>query len=77
MQFVIVPGSYGSDGQHWQSISLRRDRRRDRFSYSGELGTDLCDSARPWANLVARSWLDVVRDSMATIKTESERRAER
>jgi Polyketide cyclase / dehydrase and lipid transport len=47
-----------------------------RLSYSGELGTDLWRLGQAWGDLVARSWVDVVRDSMATIKTESERRAQ-
>jgi hypothetical protein len=46
-----------------------------RLTYSGELGTDLWRLGQAWGDLVARSWVDVVRDSMATIKTESERLA--
>ncbi len=48
-----------------------------RLSYSGELGTDFWRLGQAWGDLVARSWVDAVRDSMATIKTESERRAQR
>jgi Polyketide cyclase / dehydrase and lipid transport len=47
-----------------------------RLGYSGELGTDLWRLGQAWGDLVARSWVDVVCDSMAAIKTESERRAE-
>ena len=47
-----------------------------RLSYSGELGTDLWRLGQAWGDLVARSWLDAVRDSMAVIKTESERRTQ-
>jgi hypothetical protein len=47
-----------------------------RLSYSGELGTDLLRLGHAWGDLVARGWVDVVRDSMAAIKTESERRAQ-
>jgi hypothetical protein len=47
-----------------------------RLSYSGELGTDLWRLGQAWGDLVARSWVDVVRDSMAAIKTESERRGQ-
>jgi hypothetical protein len=47
-----------------------------RLSYSGELGTDLWRLGQAWGDLVARGWVDVVRDSMAAIKTESERRAQ-
>jgi hypothetical protein len=46
-----------------------------RLSYSGELGTDLWRLGQAWGDLVARSWVDAVGASMATIKTESERRA--
>jgi hypothetical protein len=46
-----------------------------RFTYSGELGTDLWRLGQTWGDLVARSWVQTVRDSMAAIKTESERRA--
>ena len=48
-----------------------------RFTYSGELGTDLWRLGQVWGDLVARSWVHVVGDSMAAIKTESERRAQR
>jgi Polyketide cyclase / dehydrase and lipid transport len=47
-----------------------------RFTYSGELGTDLWRLGQAWGDLVARSWVHAVRDSMAAIKTESERRAQ-
>jgi Polyketide cyclase / dehydrase and lipid transport len=47
-----------------------------RFSYSGELGTDFWRLGQAWGDLVARSWVHAVRDSMAAIKTESERRAQ-
>jgi hypothetical protein len=46
-----------------------------RLTYSGELGTDLWLLGQAWGRLVARSWVQAVRDSLATIKTESERRA--
>jgi hypothetical protein len=46
-----------------------------RLNYSGELGTDLWRLGQTWGDLVAGR-VDVVRDSMATIKTESERRAQ-
>jgi hypothetical protein len=44
--------------------------------YKGKLGTDLWRLGQAWGDLVARGWVDVVRDSMAAIKTESERRAQ-
>lgn len=46
-----------------------------RLSYSGELGTDLGPVGQPWGALVARTWVAVVRRSLADIKAESERRA--
>ncbi|MDF2748788.1 MAG: hypothetical protein K0S98_3075 [Propionibacteriaceae bacterium] len=46
-----------------------------RLSYTGELGTDLWRLGQAWGDLVARNWVQTVRDSMAAIKTESERRA--
>src|SRR5215204_3588068 len=46
-----------------------------RFTYTGELGADLWRLGQAWGDLVARRWVQTVRDSMATIKTESERRA--
>ena len=48
-----------------------------RFIYTDELGTDLWWLGQAWGDLVARSWVHAVRDSMAAIKTESERRAQR
>jgi hypothetical protein len=46
-----------------------------RLSYSGELGIDLWRLGQAWGDLVARSWVQAVGDSIAAIKTESERRA--
>jgi Polyketide cyclase / dehydrase and lipid transport len=46
-----------------------------RLTYLGELGTDLWRLGQAWGDLVARSWVQAVRDSMAAIKTDSERRA--
>ena len=47
-----------------------------RLSYTGELCTDLWRLGQAWGDLVACSWVQTVRDSMAAIKTESERRAQ-
>jgi hypothetical protein len=47
-----------------------------RLDYSGDLGTDLRRLGQAWGDLVAGSWVDAVRDAMAAIKTESERRAQ-
>lgn len=46
-----------------------------RLTYTGELGTDLWRLGQAWGHLVARSWVQAVRDSFAAVKTESERRA--
>jgi hypothetical protein len=46
-----------------------------RFTYSGKLGTDLWRLGQAWGDLVARSWVQTVHESMAVIKTESERSA--
>jgi len=46
-----------------------------RLTYTGELGTDLWLLGHAWGDLVARSWVQTVEDSMAAIKAESERRA--
>ena len=45
------------------------------LTYTDELGTDLWRLGQAWGDLVARSWVQTVGDSMAAIKTESERRA--
>jgi len=37
--------------------------------------SELWRLGQAWGDLVARSWVNVVRDSIAAIKTESERRA--
>lgn len=42
--------------------------------YEGELGTDLWAFGERWGNLVAGTWEDTVRASLAQIKAEAERR---
>ena len=59
-----------------ESFAFDDSANETRFTYSGELGTDLWRLGQAWGDVVARSWVDAVRDSMATIKTESERRAQ-
>ena len=59
-----------------ESFAFDDSANGTRFTYSGELGTDLWRLGQAWGDVVARSWVDAVRDSMATIKTESERRAQ-
>lgn len=48
-----------------------------RFEYRGELGTDLWSLGRWWGDRVAAKWEAVVAASLATVKTEAERRARR
>jgi hypothetical protein len=45
------------------------------LEYGGDLGTDLWTLGRSWGRLVARTWVEAVRKSMADVKTEAERRA--
>ena len=59
-----------------ESFAFDDSANGTRFTYSGELGTDLWRLGQAWGDVVARSWVDAIRDSMATIKTESERRAQ-
>jgi hypothetical protein len=58
-----------------ETFSFDETAEGTRLGYSGELGTDLWRLGQAWGDLVARSWVDAVRDSMAAIKTESERGA--
>lgn len=44
------------------------------LSYTGELGTDLWGLGERWGDLVAKSWVATVRESMADVKKEAERR---
>lgn len=46
-----------------------------RLEYSGELGTDFWAVGRWWGNQVARKWEAAVDTSLASIKSEAERRA--
>ncbi len=46
-----------------------------RFTYTGELGTDLGALGERWGDLVAGTWVRTVQASLDTIRTESERRA--
>lgn len=45
------------------------------LAYQGELGTDLWALGSLWGRLVATKWTETVRDSLAGIKAEAERRA--
>lgn len=46
-----------------------------RLEYHGELGTDLGRIGGRWAAIVAPRWENVVADTFAAVKTETERRA--
>ena len=46
-----------------------------RLTYTGELGTDLGALGQRWGEVVARSWVATVRQSLETIRAESERRS--
>lgn len=46
-----------------------------RLTYTGRLGTDLGGPGARWGDLVARSWERAVDGSLATIRSESERRS--
>lgn len=46
-----------------------------RLSYSGELGTDLWRPGEAWGCVVARNWVNAVQRSLASIKSESERKS--
>jgi hypothetical protein len=56
-----------------QPASTGRDTGT-RLTYTGTLGTDLGWLGERWGDLVARSWIHAVEDSLAAIKDESERR---
>ena len=51
------------------------DARTTLLRYNGELGTDLWALGQRWGDLVARSWEDTVRTSLAQIKAGAERRS--
>ena len=46
------------------------------LTWAGELGTDLWALGAWWGGLVARSWERAVRDALAAVTVESERRAQ-
>ena len=45
------------------------------FTYAGEIGADLWQLGKWWADRVARPWEHAVTDSLEAINTEAERRA--
>jgi hypothetical protein len=46
-----------------------------RLAYNGEIAADLWLAGQRWCELVARRWEQTVAASLATVKTEAERRA--
>jgi Polyketide cyclase / dehydrase and lipid transport len=60
-----------------ESFALREADGRTELEYSGELGTDLWGLGRWWGEVVARRWEAAVNDSLAAVKEEAERRAQR
>ena len=60
-----------------ERFELREDGGSTELEYHGELGTDLWVIGRAWGRLVAKKWVETVRDSLDGVKTEAERRARR
>jgi uncharacterized protein YndB with AHSA1/START domain len=60
-----------------EEFRLEELGERTRFRYSGELGTDFWALGRLWGNVVAKQWEAVVEESVASVRTECERRAGR
>lgn len=58
-----------------EAFDLQPTPTGTRLTYTGELGTDLGRVGERWGDLVTRSWLRTVEDSLAAIRAESERRA--
>ena len=60
-----------------ETYELEANAEGTRFTYSGELGTDLWALGRWWGDQVAPPWERFVARSIGEIKTEAERRAAR
>lgn len=58
-----------------ETFTLRETPSGTELVYTGELGTDLWDLGRAWGAAVARTWQETVRESLAGVKAEAERRA--
>jgi hypothetical protein len=58
-----------------ETFELRPDGNGTEFVYSGELGTDLWGAGSWWGDRVAARWERAVGQSIASVKTESERRS--
>jgi hypothetical protein len=57
-----------------ETYELRAAPNGTEFVYSGELGADLWQLGRWWANRVARAWEQTVAKSIDSIQAEAERR---
>lgn len=60
-----------------EAFEIEETTTGSRLTYSGELGTDLGMLGERWGDLVERSWVGTVRNSLTKIKTEAERRTAR
>ena len=58
-----------------ETYELRETPEGTRFTYSGELGTDLWRLGEWWGNRVAGVWESTVGESLDGVRAESERRA--
>ncbi|MGK5450649.1 SRPBCC family protein [Streptomyces radiopugnans] len=60
-----------------ESFRLSERGPGTRLEYRGEMGTDLWGVGERWGRIVARHWEKTVADSLASLRQEAERRAER
>jgi hypothetical protein len=58
-----------------ETFALEATDAGTRFEYRGELGTDFWALGSRWGDVVARKWEQTVRESIAGIGSEAERRA--
>lgn len=58
-----------------ETFELSETASGTRLTYTGEMGTDLGPLGQRWGDVVARSWVAAVEQSLETIRTESERRS--
>ncbi|QGN46295.1 SRPBCC family protein [Micromonospora sp. WMMC415] len=60
-----------------ERFTLTGDGDHTRLEYTGEMGTDGWALGNRWAAIVAQQWEATVADSLATLKSEAERRHNR
>lgn len=60
-----------------ESFVLTDNDGDSHLAYDGEIGADLWQLGQWWTNVVARKWEATVAGSLASIKTEAERRSRR